>query len=30
MARNLNIGMMVYDSVNYKDGVIKEINGNRV
>ena len=30
MARNLNIGMMVYDSINYKDGVIKEVNGNRL
>ena len=30
MARNLNIGMMVYDSINYIDGVIKEINGNRL
>lgn len=30
MARNLQIGMMVYDSINYKDGVIKEVNGNRL
>lgn len=30
MARKLNVGIMVYDSVNYKDGVIKEINGNRL
>ena len=30
MARNLNVGMMVYDSINYKDGVIKEVNGNRL
>lgn len=30
MARNLNVGMLVYDSANCTDGMIKEVNDNKV